>query len=244
MKPQLKLFNIAKKYGDREVVNIDNLEIFPAQKHVILGPNGSGKTTLMRIMSLLTINDRGELMVFDEKVNWSKSQLLHLRRQMAMVTQTSFLFEGNVIYNVAYGLKARKKSSDYIKKEVDKALETVGMSSFAKSDARTLSGGERQKVAIARALVLRPKVLFLDEPTSNIAPNSATEIEKYIKHINNEYKTTIILVTHNLFQAKRLADKVFMMWDGKIIERATPDEIFTNPQDERTKSFLSGEAVF
>lgn len=241
MAPVLKLHKVSKKYGEREVLNLEELTI-PSRKITgIIGPNGSGKTTLIRIMGLLLPSDGGQVEILGEKVNWNKNLILKLRRQMSMVTQTAYMFEGSVYYNVAYGLKARKVRDRKIRKVVTETLEMVGMQGFIKADARTLSGGERQKVAIARAIALNPQILFLDEPTSSIDTTSGLEIEKYIRHINQEYKTTIILVTHNLFQARRIADEVYCLWEGKLIEKGLTADIFNNPQDHRTKAFIAGE---
>lgn len=244
MTTQFKLHNISKQYHDREVLRINHLEIPDGKIYTILGPNGSGKTTLLRIMALLLRNDEGSLEVLGEKVEWNKGQILRLRRQMSMVTQTSFMFQGSVNYNVAYGLRKRKMADREIRRRIGEILEMVGMSAYQEADARTLSGGERQKVAIARALILEPRVLFLDEPTSNIDIASAAEIEKYIKYINETWGTTIIMVTHNLFQARRLADEVLFLNEGRIIEQGRADLIFEQPQDERTAAFLRGETVF
>lgn len=241
---QFKLHDIVKRYQEREVLNIEHLEIPAGRIYTILGPNGSGKTTLLRIMALLLVNDLGSLEVLDEKVAWGKSQVLRLRRQMSMVTQTAFMFQGSVFYNVAYGLRKRQTTGGEIKRRVDEALEMVGMSAYREADSRTLSGGERQKIAIARALILKPQVLFLDEPTSNIDMASGAEIEKYIRDINKTWGTTIIMVTHNLFQAKRVADEVLFLHEGRIIEQGQAKNIFDHPGDERTAAFLRGETVF
>lgn len=240
---QFKLHNIVKRYGSRTVLDIDQLALQEGRIYTIMGPNGSGKSTLLRIMALLLINDEGELEVLGEKVSWEKEQLLHLRRQMSMVTQTAFMFQGSVDYNVAYGLKVRKMNSRLIRERVNEMLEMAGMSAYREADARTLSGGERQKAALARAMAVNPRVLFLDEPTSNIDMASAAEIEKYIRTINKEQGTTIILVTHNLFQARRLADEVIFIYDGRIIERGSAESIFDDPRDQRTLAFLHGDAV-
>lgn len=239
-----KLHNVVKRYQEREVLNADHLEIPAGKIYTVLGPNGSGKTTLLRILALLLVNDAGSLEVLGEKVNWGKNQLLKLRRQMAMVTQTSYMFQGTVYYNVAYGLRKRRVPEREIRRQVEKTLEMVGMSAYRDADARTLSGGERQKAAIARALILKPQVLFLDEPTSNIDMASAAEIEKHILTINQNWGTTIIMVTHNLFQARRLADEVIFLHEGHIIEKGPGSQIFDQPQDERTAAFLRGETVF
>lgn len=241
MVPVLRLHDIKKTYGDREVLNIEDLSISKGGITGILGPNGSGKTTLLRIMGLLIPSDTGRVEVLGKKVKWDKNLILKLRRQISIVTQTSYMFEGTVYYNVAYGLKVRSTRESKIRSTVMECLNMVGMQDFVNRDARTLSGGERQKVAIARALAIKPKILFLDEPTSNIDPTSGLEIEKYVRHINQEYKTTIVLVTHNLFQAKRLTDEITFLWEGKLVERGATKDIFNNPQDNRTKAFLSGE---
>ncbi len=236
------LSDVNKVYGSREVLNVRHLEVHHNYCYTILGPNGSGKTTLLRIMGLLLVNDGGKINVLGEKITWEKSQLLRLRRQMAMVTQSSYMFLGSVYYNLAYGLKVRGNSGTCINQKVDEVLEIVGMSEFKQADAHSLSGGERQKIAIARALTVKPRVLFLDEPTTNIDNKSIIEIEKHIKEINTTFKTTIIMVTHNLFQARRLSDKLIMMWDGKIIEEGGP-ALFEEARDARTRAFLSGQLV-
>lgn len=239
-----KLSDINKKYGKREVLSINDLQIEEGHLYSILGPNGAGKTTLLRIMSLLTVNNYGSLQVLGENIDWSKKQLLRIRRQMAMVTQTSYMFEGTVYYNVAYGLRVRKSPEAEQKKIVNECLELLGMSAFSNQSARSLSGGERQKAAIARALAVKPRVLFLDEPTSNIDPVSALEIENYVRFIKEKYGTTIILITHNLFQARRLAEHIFFLWEGKMIEQGKTEDLFDIPQDTRTRAFLKGETFF
>ena len=243
MTTQFKLHNIVKRYGSRTVLDIDQLDLQEGRIYTMMGPNGSGKSTLLRIMSLLLVHDEGKLDVLGQKVSWEKEQLLYLRRQMSMVTQTAFMFQGSVNYNVAYGLKARKMKSRLIRDRVNEMLEMAGMSAYREADARTLSGGERQKVALARAMAVNPRVLFLDEPTSNIDMASAAEIEKYIRTINKEQGTTIILVTHNLFQARRLADEVIFIYEGQILEKGSAESIFDDPRDKRTLAFLHGEAV-
>ncbi len=244
METVFRLHNVDKRYGQRTVLNVSGLEVPGHEIYAFLGPNGSGKTTLLRIMALLSKNSTGKVEVLGEEVTWSKEQLLRLRRQMAMVTQTAFMFEGSVFYNVAYGLKVRGQRGKELRQNVARVLELVGMTSFIYNDTRGLSGGERQKVAIARAVAVKPKVLFLDEPTANIDPRSSLDIEKYIKLIKEELNTTIVMVTHNLFQARRLADKIYFLWDGHIIESGSPQAMFDNPRDKRTRLFLLGDAVF
>lgn len=244
MTAPFRLHDVTKRYQRREVLHIQDMTIPGAGIYGVLGPNGSGKTTLMRVMATLTVPDRGGLEVWGEEVRWNKEQLLKLRRQMAMVTQTSFMFQGSVHYNVAYGLRARNLPEKLVQQRVRESLQCTGMLKFTAANAHTLSGGERQKVAIARALAIRPRVLFLDEPTSNIDAGSAAEIEEHIRFINREHQTTVILVTHNLFQARRLAQEGFLLWEGRIIEQGTMERLFTAAQDPRAVSFLQGETVY
>jgi len=244
MQPTFRLHNVTKRYGQREVLNVNHLDLPGHEIYAFLGPNGSGKTTLLRIIALLAKNTAGKVEVLGEEVTWSKDQLLRLRRQMAMVTQTAFMFEGSVFSNVAYGLKVRGQRGKEVKQTVANVLDLVGMSSFVNNDTRGLSGGERQKIAIARALAVKPQVLFLDEPTANIDPRSSLDIEKYIRLIKQELNTTIIMVTHNLFQARRLADRIYFLWDGRIIESGSTQDMFENPKDKRTRLFLLGDVVF
>ena len=244
MTTAFSLHNISRRYRNRELLRVDDMQVGGGKIYGILGPNGSGKTTLLKTMALLIHPDNGQLELWGEKIDWGRSQILRLRRQMAMVTQTPYMFSGSVFYNVAYGLKIRKTPAAEVRRTVQECLEFFKMQDFAQASASNLSGGERQKTALARALAIRPKVLFLDEPTSNVDPSSAKEIEEYIRYINREYGTTIILVTHNLFQARRLVDEIFFFWDGHLIETGSVEEVFAHPGDQRCAGFLKGETVF
>lgn len=246
MSKVFRLTNIVKTYGSRDVLKHIDLEIDPGSISAILGPNGSGKTTLLKIMALLVRPDKGEMELLGQRVQWNQDpkELLALRRRMAMVTQPVYMFQGSVINNVSYGLRVRGISSAEQNRQVRRSLEIVGMQDFIDYPARRLSAGEKQKVAIARALVLEPEVLFLDEPTANIDSASAIDIEKTIKSIRENYGSNIIIVTHNIFQARRVADHVCMLWDGALIESGPTDELFKNPRDQRTGAFICGDLYF
>ena len=183
-----KLTSIGKSYGSRDVLTDISLEIGPKTISAILGPNGSGKTTLLKIMALLIRPEEGEMELLGHGQVWErdKKSLLELRRRMAMVTQPVYMFQGSVFNNVSYGLRVRSCSSAEQSRRVRQSLEMVGMQDFIDYPARRLSAGEKQKVAIARALVLEPEVLFLDEPTANIDSASAIDIEKTIKSIREQ----------------------------------------------------------
>ncbi|NMC27019.1 MAG: ATP-binding cassette domain-containing protein [Syntrophomonadaceae bacterium] len=141
MQPLFRLHEVTKSFGAREVLNVPELTIPGKEIYAMLGPNGCGKTTILRILALLHRNSAGRVEVLGEGVDWGKDQLLRLRRQMAMVTQTAFMFEGTVFYNVAYGMKVRGQRGKEVKQRVEEALELVGMTPFLKQDARGFSGG-------------------------------------------------------------------------------------------------------
>ncbi|KJS88106.1 MAG: tungsten ABC transporter ATP-binding protein [Peptococcaceae bacterium BICA1-8] len=238
-----ELDGVVKKYGDRTIVNVKKLNINKNKIYAVLGPNGAGKSTLLRLLNLLERPDHGSLKFLGQEVN-TAGRRLDIVRQMCMVFQKPHMFRATVLENVAYGLKLRGKSTGEIKKLSEEMLSVVGLSHFSKSPAYKLSGGESQRVAIARALVLRPKLLLLDEPTSNLDPNNVNIIEDIIRFSQREYGMTVIIVTHNFFQAKRLSDETLLLLDGKVIEKNNTPDFFNNPQDERTKGFLDGTMVY
>ena len=149
----------------------------------------------------------------------------------------------NVYDNLAYGLKIRKVSNEEIAKKVPEALAAVRLSGFEKRRAKKLSGGEQQRIALARAFLLDSNVLLLDEPTSNLDPNSATIIEKAIINKKSD-KLIIIMATHNLNQARRMADEIIHIHNGEIVEVAKPEDFFENPKSEITRKFINGELDF
>jgi tungstate transport system ATP-binding protein len=158
------------------------------------------------------------------------------------VFQQPHLLNRTVAANVGYGLRLRNNPNSHAR--VDAALEQVGLQHIANQRARTLSGGEAQRAALARALVIEPDVLLLDEPTANLDPYNVGLIEKIIVQSNRERKTTVVLVTHNIFQAKRLAQRVALLLDGRIVEIGDVHPFFESPGDPRTAAFIGGEMVY
>lgn len=236
---------VTKIYGNRTVLNISHLELKADRVYTILGPNGAGKTTLLRILNLLISPDSGQLKFLgQDAITASDKTRLAMAREMCMVFQKPYIFRTTVYNNVAYGLKLRKEKKNKIKERVMEALDFVGMTSFAARPASKLSGGETQRVALARALALRPRVLLLDEPTANLDPASVQTIEGIIRGCRDLYGATVIMVTHNLFQAKRLADETILLFNGEIVEHQDTAGFFTAPRDERTKKFLDGTMVY
>ena len=216
----LKVRNLKKIYNNKIVLDIDNLNFQEGKIYAIVGPNGSGKTTLLNILNLLEKPDEGQIFFYDQEItNKSNSDTLEIRRRMTLVNQDPFLFHSTVYDNIAYGLKIRSIPSKVQKSRIRSALNIVGLSAFKDRKANQLSGGEAQRVVIARALVIEPEVLFFDEPTANIDQKHIDVVERIIKKIKKEIKTTVIFTTHDLSQAYRLADEVISLLDGKIIKQ-------------------------
>jgi tungstate transport system ATP-binding protein len=218
--PIFKIKNLKKIYNGRTVLDIKSLNFQKRKIYAIVGPNGSGKTTLLNILNLLEKPDEGQIFFYDQEINKkSNPDILGIRRRMTLVNQDPFLFHSTVYDNIAYGLKIRSIPSEVQKSRIRNALNIVGLSSYKDRMANQLSGGEAQRVVIARALVIEPEVLFLDEPTSNIDQKHIDVVERMIKKINNEIKTTVIFTTHDLSQAYRLAGEVISLLDGKMIKQ-------------------------
>jgi tungstate transport system ATP-binding protein len=163
---------------------------------------------------------------------------------MGIVFQNTVLFDGNVYKNVAYGIKLRKVKKNEIRPKIMKALDTVGLAHLEKRHINTLSGGEAQRVAIARVLVYEPEILLLDEPTANLDPANTANIESAIRRARDTYGTTVILATHNMYQAKRLGDRIAVLLDGQFIEVGDRDTIFDHPKQELTRKFTNGEIIY
>lgn len=229
-------------YGRRTVLRVDQLTVRAGDLLGIVGPSGAGKSTLLRILALLEPPNAGVLYFGgnSEPVRWPPP--LDVRRRVTMVFQRPLLLSDSVFRNVAYGLRAR--GADNVRPRVEQALEMVGLAHMAHAAAHTLSGGELQRVALARALVLEPEVLLLDEPTANLDPYNVSVIEEALSRLRHHNHTTIVLVTHNVFQARRLADRVMFLLDGECVETADAQTFFESPKDPRTRAFVHGEMVY
>jgi tungstate transport system ATP-binding protein len=232
-----QLRDIQHRYGERTVLDLPALDIPRGEILAIVGPSGSGKSTLLRLLQFLEAPTSGSItfagIIIDGRV------ALDTRRRIATVFQQPALLDRSVFDNVAYGLRLRgqRDANDRIMA----ALDRVGLRGYARSRARTLSGGEAQRVALARAIVLQPAALLLDEPTANLDPYNVSVIEDLIRAHD---AMTIVLVTHNIFQAKRLADRVGLLLSGRLIELASTDQFFSAPGDPRTRAFINGEMVY
>ncbi|MEM7112308.1 MAG: phosphate ABC transporter ATP-binding protein [Chloroflexota bacterium] len=240
MTPIYQLHSLVQTYGSRTVLQIDELDIFAGEILAIVGPSGAGKSTLLRQLGFLEGVSEGRLAFHNQPTD---ALDLATRRKVTLVFQKPRLLSRSVAANVAYGLKIRGEEKEQVETAVSNALEQVGLSHLANASAPTLSGGEAQRVALARALVLNPDVLLLDEPTANLDPQNIKLIEGIVREINQR-GTTVVLVTHNIFQARRLATRTAFLLDGKLVEVAETAVFFNAPQDERTAAFVQGDMVY
>jgi tungstate transport system ATP-binding protein len=229
---------LRKYYHSVKALKSVSLNLEGSKIIVLLGVNGAGKTTLMRIVAGLESPDSGKILFNNQPLD-SKT----LRQVSTLVFQKTAMFSLNVYGNLAFGLKIRKISEEEIPKRISKGLQAVKLSGFEKRPAKKLSGGEQQRIALARAFLLDSKVLLLDEPTANLDPNSASIIEKAIIGQKNSQRV-IIMATHNLNQARRMADEIVHIHNGEIVEAAKPEDFFEKPQNEITRKFINGELDF
>lgn len=227
MKTLMAIENISKAYGEVTALEQVNLQILEGEVLSILGPNGSGKTTLLKIVAGIEEPTTGEMRFKGFKVDKGKTSLLRL--ETTMVFQRTALFSTNVYKNVAYGLKLRGFSQGETETRVREALKTVRLEGYERRQAKKLSGGEQQRVALARAFALDTDLLLLDEPTANIDPKNVSIIEDSLSRVNKEKRTTMIIATHNMFQAKTLANRATLLIEGRIVKVGTPQEILTLP---------------
>lgn len=241
----LKVRNLSKKYAGKYALKDISFELQLGKFFTLIGPSGAGKSTLLRLIDLLEPPTTGEI----EYNGWSlhtlpKNEMVKARREMGFVFQNPVVFSTTVKENVAYGLNFRELSQDEIEEKVNHILDLVGLQGFEERKALTLSGGEIQRVALARTLAIEPKLLLLDEATADLDPSNVALIENVLKRFNKEKGITIIMATHNFFQAKRLGDIVGFLMGGEMIEMGNADQLFNNPQDERTEAFISGEMIY
>ncbi len=237
-----QLHQVTKQYNSRQVLQVSHLEIPRGEIFALVGPSGAGKSTLLRLLDFLEAPTTGTIRFLDAEFGPSHSVPLAVRRRVTMVFQRPILLNQSVWSNVAFGLRLRGQGDD--KQQIESALKQVGLTRFARQRARTLSGGEAQRVALARAMVLQPDVLLLDEPTANLDPYNVGLIEDIVRTLNQEHGTTLIMVTHNVFQAKRLAQRVALMLEGQIAEIGDVESFFRSPRDPRTAAFVRGEMVY
>ena len=231
----LRIEDVCFEAGGRRIIDGISLEIGAGARTVILGPNGAGKSVLMRICHGLLAPTSG-------RVAWNIPQPAGGRHRQSMVFQRPVMLRRSALANVAYGLKLAGVEMRERQARARRALQGLGLAHLAGRSARVLSGGEQQRLAIARAWALEPDVLFLDEPTANLDPGATREIESAIARIDAA-GTKIIMVTHDLGAAKRLADEIIFLHDGRVLERAGADRFFRGPGSREATAFIQGELL-
>jgi len=241
MKPIIELENVSKIFGNVTALKQVNLQIFEGEMFSLLGPNGSGKTTLLRIMAGIEKPSSGTIHFKGSEVD--EDNINEIRLKSTMVFQETALFNTSVYKNIAYGLRLRGSSKKETDKKIGEVLKVVRLEGYEKRQAKKLSGGEQQRVALARALALDTDVLLLDEPTANVDPKNVSIIEDTLSWVNKVKKTTIVIATHNMFQAETLARRAALLLSGEIMKVGAPREIFTLPS-KLLESYARLENVF
>jgi tungstate transport system ATP-binding protein len=229
----LALENVCFAAGGRIIIADMTLEIVAGPRTLILGPNGAGKSVLMRLC-------HGLLEPTSGRVIWRSSRNKGRPRAQAMVFQRPVMLRRSAFTNITYALKLAGISRRERKLRARDVLEAVGLSVMADRPARVLSGGEQQKLAIARAWSLGPEVLFLDEPTANLDPGATREVEHIVNQIHAS-GTKIVMTTHNLGQARRLGDDILFISGGRLVERAPVERFFSAPLSAEAGAFINGE---
>jgi len=212
-----EIIDLKKVFGDRTVLDIPHLYFEKGIMYSLLGPNGSGKTTLLEILSLISPPTTGRIRYNDRDVVFTGNNLTPLRRKIVMVQQNPVLFTTTVYKNLEFGLKIRGISKKEREKIIEGSLDLVGMRDFMNAEAHKLSGGETQRVAIAQALACSPRVMFFDEPTSNVDVENQIAIERIMMEINAQKEISVIFTTHNLNQASKLSRKVISLFEGRLV---------------------------
>ena len=231
----VELKNINKTYGSYQASRNVNLGIEKGKLIGLLGPSGSGKTTILRMIAGLETPDSGEVIIDGKVVNDVPAS----QRGIGFVFQNYALFRYMTVYdNVAFGLKVQKADKKKIDARVRELIKLVGLEGLEKRYPSQLSGGQKQRIAIVRALCMKPDVMLFDEPTSALDPEMVGEVLNVMRDLADE-KMTMVVVTHEMGFAREVATRVMFMDGGYFVEEAAPEEFFSNPKNERLKSFLS-----
>lgn len=232
--------NLKKSFGSLDVLKDINFSLKPQEVVSIIGSSGSGKSTFLRCLNLLETPDQGEIIINQQNILNNHLNINQFRSKLGMVFQSFNLFENMTVLEncIIAPIKVKKMSKESATQLALENLRQVGMLDFANSSVTLLSGGQKQRVAIARALTMQPQVLLFDEPTSALDPEMVSEVLEVIRKLAKE-GLTMVIVTHEMGFAKDVSDRVIFMSDGIILEEGTPQEIFSNPTQKRTRDFLA-----
>lgn len=236
--------NLCKSFGKLEILKNVSCSVKKGEVVAVIGPSGSGKSTFLRCINLLEKPTDGDILINGIKINEKGVDINKVRQSMGMVFQNFNLFPHlSVIENITIGpTKVKKVSQEDAIIQAEELLNRVGLLSKKDAYPSQLSGGQKQRIAIARALAMKPDIMLFDEPTSALDPEMVKEVLNVIKGLVDE-GMTMIIVTHEMGFAREIADRIFFMDDGIIVEEASPKDLFENPKSERTKYFLSKGAV-
>ena len=255
--PILEAADLYHGFDGEAVLEGLDLTVNAGEVLAIIGPSGVGKSTLLRLLGLFERPDRGSIALEGTDV-WATTdrQRLASRRRVGTVFQAANLFDASVRRNVTYGRRIRRSWRDRVRHEIDallgratvdepviQALETVGLADALEQDAASLSGGEAQRVAFARALAYDPDVLLLDEPTSDLDPRNTAVIEDAVRAARDR-GIGVAIATHDMHQAERVADRTAVMLGGAVTEIGPTERVFESPRDDRTRQFIDGELVY
>lgn len=236
----IRIRDLYKAFGDLQVLNGVDLEVYNEENFVVLGRSGTGKSVLIKIISGLLQPDSGSVKVFGYEVpELNKYELMQLRLQLGFSFQNSALYDSMTVKeNLEFPLvrNARHLTRKEIRREIESVLDDVGLLQTINQMPAELSGGQRKRIGIARTLILRPRIMLYDEPTSGLDPITSIEINKLINHVKHKFNTTSIIITHDLTCAKSTGDRIAMLNGGKFIKQGTFDEVFAS-DDERLKQF-------
>ncbi len=241
----LRIEGLCKSFGEKEVIRGLDAEIRKGEIFVIIGPSGQGKSTILRLIDLLDTPTDGKILLEGTEITTlSDREQQQVRRRIGMVFQDPAIFRGSVYENVAYGLRFRDLSKEEVHRRVTLALHDVRLEGFEEQDARTLSGGEKHRVAFARTIVTQPDLILMDEPTSDLDPVTTGILEDLIFFIRDTHHATIILSTHDMYQGQRLGDRIAVMMGGTFIQTGTLKEVFTAPNTREVAYFIGFENIF
>ncbi|MEX2558482.1 MAG: ATP-binding cassette domain-containing protein [Pirellulales bacterium] len=234
-----RLHGVSVRHGPSFALDVGELEIPAGEVFCLVGPTGAGKSTLLRLLSLVQPVGTGQVHFFDQRLNGQMP--LAVERRVTMVFQRPLLLSGTVRRSIEYALRLRGAAGP---RRVDEVLDRLGLTELASQSTATLSGGQTQLVALARALVIEPEVLLLDEPTANLDPARVALVEEAVGQANRQRRMTVVWATHNLFQARRVAGRVGLLWEGKLIEVAPPEPFFKSPRAPRPAAVGEGKLVY
>jgi len=234
------LFDVKQIYDGRCVLNLPTFEIRQGEILAVIGPSGAGKSTLLRLLNFLEQPSQGSLHFEGKPVPADLS--IEKRRRVTTVFQRPVLLKRSVVANLKFGVSLHGKKLDPERKQA--WLDKLGLAELEHQSALKLSAGEAQRVALARALLTDPDVLLLDEPTANLDPYNVGLIEKIVQEDNQNRQTTVVIVTHNIFQARRLSHRTALLLDGALVEIGETEQFFSDPNKSETDAFIHGELIY